>query len=200
MSSQENEDRFSSISIFYDNEYVEIIDLTPLGKDKFSGFVRNEETQKFIQKDISSDLVRIPSISSISVCENISKYTFTLLFFALNTTREYMVGNAPQRLFTSICVKNGQNSGLANSPEADGSEILVNEVINKIKRNEVDWGVVSYFGVEEVNGREVIFIELIHRDFANIFVIPVIYHPNERTYMEVKTGETELFLSGNAID
>ena len=43
-----------------------------------------------------------------------------------------MVGNAPQRLLTSICVKNGQNSGLANSQEADGSAILVNEVINKI--------------------------------------------------------------------
>jgi len=200
MSGQESEDIFSSISIFYDKEYVEIINLTPLGKDEFSGFEYNEETQKFIQKSISSDLVRIPSLSSISACENISKHVFTLLFFALNTTKEYMIGNAPERLLTSICVKNGQNKGLANSQESDGSEILVNEVINKIKRHEVDWGVVCYFGVEEVNGREAVFIELIHRDFADIFVIPVIYHPNESIYMKIKTGETELFLSGNAIN
>lgn len=197
--SSKNEEQFSSISVFYDKKYVRILKLTASGPDEYSGYIYDEESQKFSQKDISSYLVRIPSISSISCCENISRHVFNLLFFALNTTREYMIGNSPDRLLTSVCIKNGEVAELGNCEESAGSEILLNVVINKIKNNEIDWGIISYFGVEEINGREAVYIELIHRDFSNIFIIPVTYSKNERIYMEIKIGETELFLSGSAV-
>ena len=209
MNSRTYKNTWLSINTFYNKTYTELINLSQQntnGKyndsivDHYSAYIYDDEVQHYYRRYILGRDVEIPYFSALKLCDSISEHVFNLLYFSLNTTKDFAEGKVDQRLLSSISIKNTSKVNVSTCEESEGSRTLALDVIKRISCGEAEWGLISYFTSSDDNGRPGIFIQLIHSYFTNVFFIPVDYSAAKDLSVVIHTNAIELFSSGNDFD
>lgn len=197
MISEPFERTVTAIEIYYNNKKQILFDPEVTGKDQYSVYLPDDSTSDCIPHTIAGSQTLIPHISDVKFCKYLNEHVFSLIVLAIATTKSYMLGKTPERLLVSYCVVNGKCKDIFNVEESSGEELLVKQVMRKVSSNEVDYGIISYFGIDNDTKSEGIIIELIHSQVATIFFIPVNYKNADAFYMTVSTTATHVMTASS---